>query len=638
MRSYSTGHSQRRPAYAVALVLASIALGGVAQAGDFGLFGASGEYKLTFNYALAARTQHADPELINGPVDPLQTGGPVAASGQQPAQPATFGRTGLSSTINSDDGDRNFGKYDLFHNRISTFAELQLKRENYGVAFSGDAFYDDVYSRKNANTSPDTVNKTGAFNEFTKPAKRFDGHRARLLDAYVYADFTPAENIAVNVRAGQQVIAFGESLFLRGMALSSGRADATRASVPGAEIKELLLPINQLGLSVGFGNGLTFLSYYQLQFKPTELFPAGDYLSPVDLLGPGGTFAYGSINPAGGAGCAGLFGNADAENLVCTQLSSAVGAPGLLNAPRTINVQRGSDIRPSNWGQWGLGLKYPITSLTTLGVYHLRYADSNPTVKLNTGYAYIGQDPVTGTPITTQVINQLVPTTYQAKYFNGIHLTSVTFSTAAGAFNLSGEFNYRTGSDLQTKAVVSKVLVPVFTRGDVGQILISALSVFNPQIFFDEFVFVGELGFVHVYHVEPFPEEPGIIPVGNGKQLFGNRNSLGFQFLSYLNKRNILPGIDFKTTVTFGEIAKGNPALSGAFGPIYGEGDRRLGLGFSAQYLQNFEAGISFQKFFGDAGKLIRGGAGESQVGGSTLSQNPYADRDYIALNFKYNI
>lgn len=614
---------------------------GLAAAGDFELFGLDGDYRLNMGYALAARTRHPDQALINGPVDPLQSGGPVAASGQQPAQPATFGRTGLSSTINLDDGDRNFKKFALFHNRISGLGEIQLRGENFGGVLSGDAFYDDVYRHKNDNNSPTTVNKTGAVNEFTKEAKHFDGKRARLLDAYAYVDFTPVEGVSVNLRAGQQVIAFGESLFLRGMALSAGRADATRASVPGAEIKELLLPVKQVGLSVGLENGLTLLGYYQLEFKPTELFPPGDFLSPVDIIGPGGSFAYGSVNPAAGQGCAGLLGSPEAEGIICGMpaLNDAV----LVTEP-TINVYRGPDIRPSNWGQWGVGMKYPVTSSTTLGLYHLRYADSNPTVKLNPGFAPIGQlrDPVTGEAvgpmITTSVINQLVPTTYQAQYYNGIHLTSLTFSTAAGRFNFGGEFNYRQGSDLQTKAVISKVLAPVFTRGDVGQILVSVLSVFNPQFFFDEFILVGEVGYVRVFDVTPFPEEPGIIPVGNGDELFTNRNSLGYQFLSFLNKRNIAPGFDFKTTLSWGAIEQGNASLSGAFGPIYAEGDRRLGIGFSTQYLQNFEVGISYQKYFGDPKAVQRAGAHESPVGGSNLPQNPYADRDYIALNFKYNI
>lgn len=624
-------------------ILASTLAGGSggAVAGDFGLFGLEGDYKLTLGYALAARLRNPDQALINGPVDPLQTGGPIAASGQQPAQPASFGRTGLSSTVNMDDGNRNFKKYSLFHNRVSALGELQLRGESFGGVLSGDGFYDDVYRHKNDNDSPSTVNKTGDNNEFTQQAKKFDGKRARLLDAYAYVDFTPIDGVAVNLRAGQQVIAFGESLFLRGMALSSGRADATRASVPGAEIKELLLPVKQLGLSIGLDNGMTVLGYYQLEFKPTELFPPGDFLSPVDIIGPGGTFAYGSVNPAAGRGCAGLLGSPEAEGIICgiPALNDAV----LVTSP-TINVQRGPDIRPSDWGQWGLGVKYPFTSTTTLGLYHLRYADANPTVKLNPGFAPIGQlrNPVTGEAvgpvITTSVINQLVPTTYQAQYFNGIHLTSLTFSTAIGKFNIGGEINYRQNSDLQTKAVISKVLVPVFTRGDVGQILISGLTVFNPQIFFDELVVVGEVGFVHVYGVDPFPEEPGIIPVGNGDELFTNRNSLGYQFLSYLNKRNIVPGFDFKTTLSWGAIENGNPSLSGAFGPIYGEGDRRMGIGFSTQYLQNLEVGITYQKFFGDPKAVQRAGANESPVGGSNLSQNPYSDRDYIALNVKYNI
>lgn len=612
-----------------------------ALAGSFNIFGLDGDYKLTLGYALAARTRNPSEALINGPVDPLQSGGPIAASGQQPAQPATFGRTGLPTTINMDDGNRNFKKFSLFHNRVSALGELQLRGEGFGGVLSGDGFYDDVYRHRNDNKSASTVNKTGASDEFTKDAKRFDGMRARLLDAYGYVDFMPLDGVSVNLRLGQQVVAFGESLFLRGMALSSGRADATRASVPGAEIKELLLPLKQLGLSVGLDNGMTILGYYQLEFKPTELFPPGDFLSPVDIIGPGGTFAYGSINPAAGRGCAGLLGVPEAEGIVC-------GTPALNNAVLvtnpTINVQRGPDILPSDWGQWGLGVKYPFTSTTTLGLYHLRYADSNPTVKLNPGFAPIGQlrNSVTGEAIgpviTTSVINQLVPTTYQEQYYNGIHLTSLTFSTAIGKFNIGGELNYRQGSDLQTKAVIAKVLVPVFTRGDVGQILISALTVFNPQFFFDELIVVGEMGYVRVLDVTPFPEEPGIVPVGDGKQLFTNKNSLGYQFLSFLNKRNIVPGFDFKTTLSWGAIEQGNPSLSGAFGPIYGEGDRRLGIGFSTQYLQNLEVGISFQKFFGNPAGVQRAGAHESPAGGSNLSQNPYADRDYLALNVKYNL
>lgn len=641
MRSRYEGTVLLRTVLGLAVVLAAVSGSGAAVAGDFKLFDMDADYKITLNYAAAVRTKQPNAALVNGPVDPLQSGGPIAASGAQPAQPATFGRTGLSSTINFDDGDRNFKRFSLIHNRLSALGEMQLHHENYGGVLSGDAFYDDVYNRRNDNTSVSTVNKLGPVDQFSAEAKHYDGKRARVLDAYAYVDFTPIEGVAVNLRAGQQVIAFGESLFLRGMALSQGRADATRASVPGAEIKELLLPTKQLGFSVGLENGLNVLGYYQLEFKPTELFPPGDFLSPVDIIGPGGKFAYGSVNPAAGQGCAGLFGSPEAEGIAC-------GMPALNNAVLvtnpTINVQRGPDILPSRWGQWGGGLKFPISNTTTLGLYHLRYADSNPTVKLNTGFAPIGQfrDPVTGAAmgpvITTSVIQQYVPVTYQAQYYNGIHLSSLTFSTAIGKFNIGGELNYREGSDMQAKAVISKVLAPVFTRGNVGQALVSVLSVFNPQYFFDEFILVGEAGFVHVYEVDPVPAEPGIIPVGDGSQLFTNRNSLGYQLLSFFNKRNIVPGFDFKTTLSWGEIVKGNPSLSGAFGPIYGEGDQRLGLGFSTQYLQNLEVGISFQKFLGDAARVQRGSASESPAGGSNLPQNPYADRDYLALNIKYNI
>ena len=631
--------------------LGALAFAPLAQAGgSFSILGLDADYKTTVNYALAMRMKNADPALVNAPIDPLISGVPADYE-NRPGQPpncatnpgptcrtASFGRTGLSASINTNDGDANFDQYDLIHNRISMFGEFSLKGENFGFVLSGDAFYDAAYNKPNANRYrsndallPSSVNKDGAINQFTAEARHFDGKRARILDAYAYLDFNLTESTPVNIRFGEQVIAFGESLFLRGLALSSGRADATRASVPGAEIKELLLPVNQLGLSVGLPLGMTFLAYMQTEFKATELFPVGDYLSPVDLIGPGGTFAYGSINPLAGSGCVGLL--PPPLDTACTT------GMGLQNAPRTINVQRLPDIRPSGWGHWGAGIKVPVTDTTTLGYYHLRYADSFPTVKLNFGCAFLGNiGPRAVTTCEPPAINQPVPVTYHAKYYGGIALDSLTFSTAYGIFNFAGELNYRQKSPVQVKAIASKVLAPFFTTGDVGSVQLSVLSTFNPQFFFDDFVFVGEAIYVKLYDVDPLKEEPGLIPVGNGDEPFTNRNAWGYQFLSFATKRNLLPGYDFKTTLTWGQAVKGNSSLAGALGPIFGEGDQRLGVGFSTQYLQNLEVGVSYQMFFGDAERVQRGCACESPAGGSNIPQNPYADRDYLTLNFKYNI
>ena len=93
--------------------------------------------------------------------------------------------------------------------------------------------------------------------------------------------------------------------------------------------------------------------------------------------------------------------------------------------------------------------------------------------------------------------------------------------------------------------------------------------------------------------------------------------------------RNVISGWDLKSQLAVGALVKGNPSISGQFGPLYGEGDQRVGVGLGMQYLQNFEVGASYQKFFGSPDRYMRGSP--------VVFQNPYSDRDYVTLNFKYN-
>src|SRR3546814_15681270 len=66
----------------------------------------------------------------NAPVEEFQSylyGVPTSPAPGQPAQIFRFERQGLSQSINSDDGDRNFKKGALIHNRLSVIGELQLQ-------------------------------------------------------------------------------------------------------------------------------------------------------------------------------------------------------------------------------------------------------------------------------------------------------------------------------------------------------------------------------------------------------------------------------------------------------------------------------------------------------------------------------
>ncbi|HET8882441.1 MAG TPA: DUF1302 family protein [Solimonas sp.] len=616
-----------------------------AHAGSFELSDdTSIDYKATANYGLAIRTRDPDQRLINAPVEEFQSYLFPSVPDGQPAQVFRFERQGLSQSINSDDGDRNFKKGALIHNRLSIYGEMQLHHGDFGAVLSGSAFYDDVYHHKNDNDAPDTVNVFGPdgktseganYRKFSSETRFRDGQRARLLEAYIYGTWWLGDESSVNVRFGQQLVAWGESLFLSGVASAQSQADATKAFVPGTEIKDILLPTNQVSFNAAVNNDITVLGYYKLDFRPNEIFPVGDYFSPADVVGPGARFVYGSANPLyGGPGsCQGLLtnmhiGNGNlpigqtVENFVCNVLLP-VGQ--LANSPKYIYTYRGKDIEPSTYGQWGAGVKYQLTSVTNVALYHLRYNDPNPSVRLNVGYAPFGY--IGNTPVTTQIINQLVPVTYNVEYFGGIHLTSLAYSTVIGGINVAGEFNYRNGASIPIETVISGHLSPVYTRGDVSQVLVSGLYVTNPRMFFDDLAVVGEVGYLHVNGVKHVASSPGIITQGDGNKLFYDRNSYGGNLLVIPTKHNILPAWDLSMPVTFAYL-EGDPSMAGAFGPLYGDGDMRASLGISMTYLENTQIGIGYNWFFGDPGKTINN---------TTLAANPYADRDYATLNVKYN-
>lgn len=615
-----------RAARLLAVLLAGLAGSSAAWAGSMSLFGGDLQYKLTLNYGLAVRAKDPDPGLIDGPVDPLQSH--VNENGQL----VGFGRTGLPMTINTDDGNRNFRAGDLINNRLSAFSELLFTFGDYGALFNGSGFYDFVFHESNANDSPETINKLeGPNDEFHPQAKIVSGEKIRLLEAYVYGNWYIGST-SLNLRVGQHLAAWGESLFFPGITAAQGPFDATKAFVPGAEIKEILLPVPQASFQWALTNWATWLGFYQFKYEPTDVFPVGDYFSPADVVGPGAEFAYGSINPAFADGCPGLF-PAPLDQLCNT---GGLGGP-LLNADPNILVPRGPDITPEDDTQWGTGLKFQVTDITDLSFYYLNYHNHNPALQFNIGCARAGTvgDHFTGTgfvpgqDITTCDFDQRVPVEYQIKYFDDITMAAVSFSTRALGLNVGGEFIYRDGIDTSVQAIISDVNTPIATRAETHQLNLSALYVGNPDfLVYDEFVLVGEAAYMRVKDVVPIEGEPGVQPVGNGDELYYDKGASAIQLLSLLKGRNVIPGWDFGTQLTFAWLIKGTPSVAGTFGSLFGDGDTRFSVGASMQYLQNLEFSVGYNFFFGDPNKAARG----------LVKLNPYMDRDYATFNIKYNL
>jgi hypothetical protein len=648
-----------------------------AWAGSLDLFGLTSlDYKFTLNYGVAMRAEDKDPALIQGPVDTMQIAFTPAGTLPSPACPAPpcigrFGHTGLPIQTNFDDGNRDFNNGALLNNRVSLYGETQMSLEwlglgDVGAVASGAAHYDQVFHETNDHDNPDSVNRQGVdangdrfgpVNEWHPDAVDTNGTRYRMLERYVYGQWYLTDTMALALRAGTHLAAWGESLFFPGIASAQGPFDATKANVPGVEVKEILLPVQQVSMQLSLTDTVSLLAYNQFEFKPTEIYPEGDFFSPADLVGPGSTFGYGSINPVHPERCQEPTVT-DESGLVLPGGNDGLcqAGSGFENQPEYIMTLRTADKDPGDKDQYGFGLKWQVMPDLNLGGYYLHYNNHNPYVQLNMGYARIGD--VGGScsngpgsdgcqPVTTQAFNTKVPVSYTVAYADDIEMNAISFSTVFWVFNIGGEIIQRKNVDTSLEAVISGVVAPVHTRGDTTTFQASFLYVNNPDfLMYDEVVVVGEAGFTTVDRTTPVRNVDGICMSGSdpadctpgkpdagytsyGNVLFYDKESWAFQMLILPKGRNVFSGWDIGTPITISWLVDGTPSTPGVFGALYGEGDQRLSVGVTAQYVQNLEFSLNYNAFFGDS---------EKSIGNSMLKANPYADHDYMALSVKYNL
>ena len=671
IRQENSGRQFRWTKRATGLALASLAgISSSANAGSFDFLGIDGSWSLQGAYALAVRIENPDDGIINSP---------PAASIPLP----TYLKVPESN--NYDDGDRNFKRWTPINNRVSALAEIHLTKDEYDLVVRGDAFYDNAYLRANDNTSPDTINKFGPdgkttvgadYNHFTTDAHRYDGHRIRLLDAYVSANWQLGDESALNVRVGRHVTAWGESLFFNGIALTQGPADATKATVPGADVKSILLPVKQISMQLSATNKLTFLGQYKLEYKPTELNPVGEFFSVADVVGPGREMIYGIYNPLylpayssvnlvgstqpnGQADTAALVqlidgflkqnGDLPTNNQLTPALETAVnaitqtvtnlGLPpinvplGVSSAllpnsvmPKYVNPYYDGEIRPSKYGQYGVGMKYALTQSTTAGLYYLRYHDTTPSPVQIYSTNNPGESPVLlalpgAPPITTNTLGIIVPYKYKIKYFDGIKMGAASLSTELFGANIGAELIYRDGVPLLVN-VDGGITGPIPTpsRGRVGQFDINALYIFGNTDWYDSITLVADIGGNKVFSVD------GVQSVSNpdhpiSTELKYDSSTWGYSFLWFIDRKNVFDGWDLQIPMTFAGIVRGHGSFLSGMGALMGPNDRRASVGVNFTRLQALQLGVSYSAY----------------LGSPNFTDRPYQDRDNLGITVKYS-
>lgn len=302
----------------------------------------------------------------------------------------------------ADDGENNFHR-GMASSRVDWLTELDFGfGSSAGLRVSAAAWYDSVYQRGNANTSTTSNNPAGtAVNQFAPGTVDALGQGSRLMDAFVYKK-GDIVGMPASIRLGNHTVIYGETLMsgANGIAAAQGPVDIVKAAtVPGAQVKEFLLPTPQVSTSLQVNDKLTLGAYYQFGWQKSPFFAPGSFLSPNDFLGPSHSFL-----------------------------------PGI--------TTRTPDQTPSDSGQWGAQARIKGGDVE-YGLYVAKYHDKAPSAV----YLNVGVNPVlTGFGLTPPA--SIAPTTFTQVYAQNIGVIGASASTVLGSDNVSIEVSQRNNMPL----------------------------------------------------------------------------------------------------------------------------------------------------------------------------------------------
>lgn len=248
--------------------------------------------------------------------------GPITAVAN-PAAASALGVTGTVTTnaapdqsygasINGDDGLLNFDSGDLTSANIKATHDIQASWRNFTLFSRVTEFYDFIQARD------DGYNRSGIDRNNIEEV----GRDIRLLDLYISGDFDVG-SLPVNIRAGKQVISWGEGTFIFNGVNVINPVDVSAFRRPGVEIKEGLLPVWALYGSVGLPFDLSLEAFYQLDWEPFQLDVAGTHFAGSDVANPNSSFGG---NQGIGFYSGSAFPNSVRQNCAGSGFETVVGA------------------------------------------------------------------------------------------------------------------------------------------------------------------------------------------------------------------------------------------------------------------------------------------------------------------------
>ena len=419
----------------------------------------------------------------------------------------------LAGKTNSNDGNLNYDR-GIVSNVSKFTTDLDIRADRFGAFVRTTGFID--FENRDGERE-----RTG----LSEAAKERVGSDVGVLDAYVTAPFEVGD-AAVDLRLGKHVLNWGESTFIPNGINAINPFDVSKLRLPGAELREALLPVWMASAEIAPTDTLSVAGFYQFVWEETHIDPVGSYFSTTDYAGPGARKAVVS-DLTGGRDDGHPFGplamaiDADLAALGrANPVAMALGATAPISSDQDFaGVRRGPDRAPPDSGQWGLATRYLAEDLnqTEFGFYFINYHSRLPTVGARTadansitaGLMAAGAATAQGShtfnavaaQVTQQVQNAvmagLIPQQHAAQatqqqvgealqgiaaavavdrygkggnyfleYAEDIQLFGLSFNTVLGAsgWALQGEYSLRPNAPLQRaeRSVLEEGLAPVF--------------------------------------------------------------------------------------------------------------------------------------------------------------------------------
>lgn len=319
--------------------------------------GLSGSFDSTISFGVAKRLQSPSCRTISNDSGGCNNGTNNELSRVYNLDALTGYANADFNYTNFDDGTLNYDDGDIVSAALKGTHDLSLKYPGGWSALARVNWFHDWKA--------DDTQRTDVASEATDDAT--------LLDLWVAKTFSIGDRRG-KVKVGNQVISWGEDIFIVGGVNQINAIDLQKFHVPGTQLKEIFIPAQMISGSMDLTEQLGVEAYYQWRWNGFKFDPSGTFFSVADVLGKGRRIAYVPTSIiedfAGPGACAGLPNGRCGDNS---------GAPDDFLVANGLATPYLGQREPKKGGQYGVNFRYNAEEIDTEFAFtYQRYHDKLP--------------------------------------------------------------------------------------------------------------------------------------------------------------------------------------------------------------------------------------------------------------------